>query len=214
MKVVITISTTPRMTLNGLLSYNPALFDGLALPVELDKNVFINNLLFDYGDSPVTYPNPDYMAMAIKMWSDSEQKNFKMLVTTMTAEYNPLSNNDYFETRAFSYDENENEKIDSAQETTQSNTGTDENTVSAYNSDTYQPDNKTDSEYSGNLNNVGNSNKDVTKSKKENETIHRYGNLNKTFSELQESSLNMYINNNIYNIIGKMFREKFLLYLF
>lgn len=214
MKVVITISTTPRMTLNGLLSYNPALFDGLALPVELDKNVFINNLLFDYGDSPVTYPNPDYMATAIKIWSDSEQQNFKMLVKTMLEDYDPLSNNNYFETRSFTYDENENEKIDSVQETVQTNTGTDENTVSAYNSDTYQPDNKTDSEFSGNLNNTGNSERDVTISKKENETKHYYGNSNKTFPELQESSLNMYINNNIYNIIGKMFREKFLLYLF
>lgn len=214
MKGVIPISTTPRMTLNGLLSYNPALFDGLTLPVELDKNVFINNLLFDYGDSPVTYPNPVYMANAIKIWSDSEQQNFKMLVKTMLEDYDPLSNNDYFETRSFSYDENKNEKIESVQETTQTNTGTDENTVSAYNSDTYQPDNKTDSEFTGNLNNTGNSDRDIVISKKENETKHYYGNSNKTFSELQESSLNMYINNNIYNIIGKMFREKFLLYLF
>lgn len=214
MKVVITISTTPRMTLNGLLSYNPALFDGLALPDELDKNTFVSNLLFDYGDSPVTYPNPDYMAKAIKIWSDSEQQNFKMLVKTMLEDYDPLSNNNYFETRSFSYDENQNEKIESVQETTQTNTGTDENTVSAYNSDTYQPDSKTDSEFTGNLNNTGNSDRDIVISKKENETKHYYGNSNKTFSELQESSLNMYTNNNIYNIIGKMFREKFLLYLF
>lgn len=211
---MITISTTPRMTLNGLLSYNPALFDGLTLPVELDKNTFVSNLLFDYGDSPVTYPNPDYMANAIKIWSDSEQQNFKMLVKTMLEDYDPLSNNNYYETRTFSYEENENEKIDSVQETAQTNTGTDENTVSAYNSDTYQPDNKTDREFSGNINNTGNSNRDIAISKKENETKHYYGNSNKTFSELQESSLNMYVNNNIYNIIGKMFREKFLLYLF
>lgn len=214
MKGVTIISTTPRMTLNGLLSYNPHLFDGLVLPNELDKNVFVTNLLFDYGDSPVTYPNPDYMATAIKMWSDSEQKNFKMLVATMTADYDPLSNNDYFENREFSYDENGNEKIDSVQETEQTSKGTDENTVSAYNSDTYQPDNKSDSDYSGTSNSSGNSNKDVTKSKKEDETVHYYGNRNTKFSELQESALNMYINNNIYDIIGKMFREKFILYLF
>lgn len=150
------MSLTPRMTMIGLYNYNSAVFERLNLPEGINKNDFINSFLLKYGECPVIYPEWEFMQFAIGVWSNKWYHSIERIIYAFTEDYNPLHNFDrheeYTDTegidRATSANAEETANTESkssenSSNTEESTTGT-ENTVSAYNADTYQPDNKSD----------------------------------------------------------------------
>lgn len=153
------MSLTPRLTMIGLYNYDNRLFDNLNLPTEINEEDFINNFLLKYGECPVIYPNWGTMQFAIGAWSKKWYHSIERIITAMTEDYNPLHNFDRHE----EYDDTEGKETTNAESVETSGTitnditvktlnltdtsngstnGTVENTVSAYNENTYQPDTK------------------------------------------------------------------------
>ena len=221
----------PRMTLIGLYNYDEGLFDSLVLPEEIDKNIFINNLLLTYGELGVLYANLDFMKFAIKNWGQKYFNSFVRINRALTEEYNPIHNFDRLENTTDS-DSNERKSTDNKNTTinaTNTITGTtelDENTegkISAYNSDTYQPDNSniTNSSQSNRSSATSEQGQTDTVNRTDEEkhtsthTSHLYGNIGVTKSQdmvIDEIALRR--NNNIYQILSDMFKNELLIMIY
>lgn len=63
-------------------------------PWELDRDVLIDNLLMETGELNVLYTNPSFMKWAIKQWSKKELPVWQQLFETMFFRYNPIWNKD------------------------------------------------------------------------------------------------------------------------
>lgn len=85
------------MSLWGLYSYNPDLFDGFTPPVYdgaqvFDKQDFIDNLLLETEGLEVLYSDPAFMQMAIEVWCRKQMDVWEELAETMHYDYDPIEN--------------------------------------------------------------------------------------------------------------------------
>lgn len=213
----------PRLTLIGLYNYDNSLFDNLKLPEEIDKNIFINNLLLKYGEFGVLYSNLDFMKFAIESWGQKYFNSFIRINKALTEEYNPIHNFDRFEDVSDT-DSSERKSTDSKNSTitaTNSIVGSnevDENSesrISAYNSETYQPDNSNTTNTSQNNRSTSTSeqgqNDSASNSEEEKHTFthtgHLYGNIGVTKSQdMIKDEINLRSNYNIYDIMSEIFK--------
>ena len=162
------MSTMQRLTLIGLYNYDSTLFEGLVLPEEYDKEVFIDSLLMEHGEKCVLYSNPDFMKFSIGAWGRKWSMELKRIAEALQAKYNPIHNYDRYEewtetdkpdiTTTRTHDNTDTQTLDNTTTRTHDNTDTQtnrydvvteqnvdgnaEHQVSADNSSTYQPESK------------------------------------------------------------------------
>lgn len=91
------MSRKANMSLWGLYSYNPDLFDGFTPPVYdgaqvFDKQDFIDNLLLETESLEVLYSDPKFMQMAIEVWCRKQLDVWEELAATMHYDYDPIEN--------------------------------------------------------------------------------------------------------------------------
>ena len=220
-----------RLTLIGLYNYDRTLFDGLVLPENKNKNIFINNLLLKCGEFGILYSNLDFMKFAIENWGKKYFNSFVRINKALTEEYNPIHNFDRFEDMTDS-DSTERKSTDNKNSTiTATNTlvgsnEVDENSesrISAYNSETYQPDNSNTSNTSQNNRSTSTSeqgqNDSASNSEEEKHTSthtgHLYGNIGVTKSQdMVTDEIKLRSNNNIYDIMSEIFKAEFLIMIY
>lgn len=191
------MSHTPKLTLIGLYNYDDTLFDKLFLPVGVDKEIAVKTILLSYGEAPLTYPDLDFMKDAIGIWSDKNEWTFWKISQALQAEYNPIHNYDRHE------EYTDKESLETSANASQ--TGSTEDTVSAYNATTYQPDSKSDS--TGSTTNAGTSDRELKHS------AHLYGNIGVTTSqEMLRAEVELRVNINVYDVIADSFYKEFCLY--
>ncbi len=146
-----------KLTLIGMWNYDKSVLDGLSFE-DVDIDNLKNILLMECGEFELLYPDLEFMKSAISLFSQKWKWTVKKWTDALKIEYAPLENYDRFE--SYSGKEtivnNGNETVVNSGnsvnkhegENNFSRTGSDsnnvENTTSAYNSSTYQPDNKTD----------------------------------------------------------------------
>lgn len=82
------------MTLIGLYNEDNTIFDNLNVPVGLDKQTLVDNILLRSGEFEVLYPDPDFMKFSIGSFSAAWQDTFERWVNALSIEYNPLENYD------------------------------------------------------------------------------------------------------------------------
>lgn len=82
------------LTLMGMYRTRPDILDEFILPSEINRNVFMDNLLMVTGEMEVLYTNPDFLKGAIAAWSRMELANWEWLFSTQHYEYNPIWNVD------------------------------------------------------------------------------------------------------------------------
>ena len=146
-----------KLTLIGLYNYDKSVLDGLSFE-DVDSDTLKNILLMECGEFELLYPDLDFMKSVMMLFSQKWKWTVKKWTDALKIQYAPLENYDRFE----SYGGKEtvtnsgNETVVNSGKTVSkhdeennfSRTGRDsnnvENTTSAYNSSTYQPDNKTD----------------------------------------------------------------------
>ena len=138
-----------KLTLMGLYNYDKSVLDGLSFE-DVDSDTLKNILLMDCGEFELLYPNLEFMKSAMSVFSNKWKWTVKKWTDALKIKYAPLENYDRFE----SYGGKEtvlnsgNSVNKHVEENDFSRNGSDsnniENTTSAYNSNTYQPDNKTD----------------------------------------------------------------------
>lgn len=235
------------------LSEQIDLFSGLSLPSgsPFNRDLIINSIIEHCGLNFPLYADPNVMRSAITIWSAKNQYTFEHLAKILKANYSPIENKDYTEetttTRDRAMSDNtvgSNTKSESAKNTfeegtnTHNNevhTGTDitEDTTSAFNSSTYEPDNKSTLTHGENVsvgtvtdhNSITNGTKDTNinlsnnKSVDEDETIkvtsHQHGNVGITSNvALQLEEYGLMKDYNPYTFIAGLFENELTLFVY
>ena len=143
---------------NGLKPTNESIFDLLTLPDGIDKDDLVDNIILEGGEFEVLYADPHFFRQAVYTWSRKHYRTFEKWITALNIDYNPLENYDRIEDWSDTGKEISNKKNNDTiksngandvsesvkeQDKTKTNSET-ENTVSAYDSSSYQPADKTE----------------------------------------------------------------------
>lgn len=238
------MSTMQRLTMIGLYKYDSTLFDSLELPSGYDKQTFIDSLLLEHGEKLVLYSNPDFMKYSIGAWGRKWNLELKRIYEALTAEYDPIYNYDRFEeytdTEAKTGSGSDSKNTNGSNDTTSSGTsnsttstnttqsGTNEGQVSAYNSDSYSPENKEitsgNSQSSGTDGNITSGTSKVTTAETESgsytnkddrtfqHTAHLYGNIGVTTSaQMVTEVVKQRFEYNLYETATRLFANELLI---
>lgn len=86
-----------RLTLYGMLQYEPTLFDECNLPAGYDKEALIDEILTNSGDLYPFHQQPLMLKRSMRLWFARNYLNFDRIMEAITAEYNPIENYDRYE---------------------------------------------------------------------------------------------------------------------
>lgn len=184
---------TSRLTLIGLVKYDDTLFNNLRLPDGVDKTVFTNTLLLDYGMLGVIYQDFYFMRdSAIPAWCDKWQESLRQVWNALHADYNPIENYDRQEHWTDSPDITRTESGNNESSITSNENSNAYGDVSAYNSTDYQAKDRTRSDSS----NASNGKNNYSSSNRESGTTTHdgriHGNIGVTTSQqMIESELKL-----------------------
>ena len=76
------------ISLLGLYGYDNTLFDNMVVPVEIDKDVLINNILLETAELEILYTNPDILKTGIEIWSKKRLHAWQRMATVLYEDYN------------------------------------------------------------------------------------------------------------------------------
>lgn len=82
----------------GLYNWDQTIFDLMQIPVALDKDTLVDNLLAETAELEVLYPNPVVFKNLVGVWSAKQIDIWNRLYATTQYEYNPIENYDRYET--------------------------------------------------------------------------------------------------------------------
>ena len=186
---------------NWMQSHNDDLFSKMNMPVGIDKDTLIDNILLRAGEFEVVYSNPFFYQNAIGVWSAKHQRTFEKWATALSLEYNPIENYDRKEEWE---DKSNGNSIGETKGTTSLNS-INENRVSAFDSDLYQPDS-----YNSNTSNGNDESNTKTNSINNSKHVGRvHGNIGVTTTQqMLESELSLSAWN-VYEHITDLFIEEF-----
>lgn len=234
-------------------SENIDLFEGLTLPEgsPLDRDTVINSILMRCGLNYPNYADPKVMQSAITIWSAQNQYSFIHIAKIYEAEYSPIENYDRYEDMSTNRDRtmdddttNNGSKYENASgnntvtnDLTQQHSGkdstVDENTTSAYDASTYQPENKSTSDLthgekitdtgtvstntSQNKTTTNNTTtaKDIVENEKTTQNNHIRGNIGvTTATAMQEAEYELLGKYNPYEFIAGLFENSLTLFVY
>lgn len=169
----------------GLYDLDPTIFDSLEIPRDemheeyVDRQTLIDTICLQNAELELLYSDPMVMRKMIGMWSRASAYSWERLAKTLRFDYNPIWNKDGTIT-----EHEEGETSSEAQED-----------VSAYNSSTFEPRNKSTGGAS--------SGRDLTRTEQGNIGVTSTQQLIKEEREVAEF--------NIYDRISEDFRNRFCL---
>lgn len=235
----------------------PDVFSGASVPSPLNIDTVRSAIMVRCGLLTPLYLEPDVFTNLVTHWFNTKQWTFEHLINIIKAEYSPIENvfEDRTETTTYGHTntktggfkdtnagkdtvENSGKDVTALTGTDQrdiSNSGTDTttNTISAFNSSTYQPDNqsatlhghavddditygktetltngkKTDTTHGHTLERVYNSEKD-TEGGKDELSVKRHGNIGVTTNQqMINEELNLLRHFDIYGYIAELFEN-------
>ena len=229
------------MNLQNQLDYDPTLLDGVVVPNEIDTDILKSEIMLQCGLLTPIYSEPYLMKSAIAQWFAARTWTFAHLVKIIQAEYSPIENTEVFDSTERNVSESEftsesntgSSAFDREGESSggrdrqrsASETADNENTVSAFNASTYQPQNSgNDSTLSSESENYQDSSsqsetgsetndnqmeRESGRQFKETFTQHKHGNIGTmTFDKLIGGELALLRNFNIYKWIAMNFRSE------
>lgn len=210
----------------NMLQQLPTLFDNIALPDELDHDSMVNSILFEAAELPPIYTDPALLKQMINHYFKTRMAIHSQLVSVLATEYDPIENYNRYEERSSSgtnaVTRSNSENVTNSGTVTSSTQGSTsgevENKVSAFNADTYQPDDHTDStttndtqtetETGGTSATTGSGTENGTHSGQE--TAHIHGNIGVTTSQqMIESSIELLGVSDVYRYITADFIKTF-----
>lgn len=204
-----------KFTLIGASAFfknaNDDLFANLLLPEGISKDTLTNNILNQGGEFEVLYANPYYLKESIGTWSAVHYDTFDRWVKALAIEYEPLENYNRYEDYTDVTDRDMTGTSESESSSTSDTTSSNENTRSAFDSSSYQPNEK-DEGSSGNETSATDS---ATVTNEDDTTFthsgHLHGNIGVTTSQqMLESELDIGYWN-IYSRITELFLHDFVI---
>ena len=203
------MSTIAKITLIGFYNYDSTLFDGLTLPEGYDKETFIDTLIMEHGEKCVLYSNYDYMKSCISAWGRKWSLELSRIFEALTAEYNPIYNYDRYE--EYTDTGSSTDKPDYESTNSLNNGVTVENQISADNSSTYQPENKSVSSNTGSTTQTVKGTRSNIESELNHEA-HMYGNIGVTTSaQMVTEVVEQRMKYNLYETAVKLFANELLI---
>lgn len=232
---------------------NIDIFEGLILPEgsPLNRDTLINAIIMRCGLNIPSFADPYVMASAITVWSAKNQYTFEHVAKIYKADYSPIENYDRYEDMSTNRDRKmdddtatNNSKFETmsgnnkvTNDLTQQHSGkdstVDENTTSAYDANTYQPENKstsdlthgekitdtgtvtTDISQTKSATNTANTGKDVTENEKTTQKNHIRGNIGvTTATAMQEAEYDFLGKYNPYEFLSGLFENDLTLYIY
>lgn len=219
----------------------PDPFSGATVPEPLNIDTVKSAIMVRCGLLTPVYGEPDVFTNLVTHWFETKQWTFEHLINIIQAEYSPIENVFEERTEDTTYGHT-NTKTGGFKDTnagkdtvkdsgkdqrdiTNAGTDTTTNTISAFNSSTYQPDNQTailhghsidddvtfgkqtDTTHGHTIERVYNSEKD-TEGGKDTLSVKRHGNIGITSADqLIEQELELLRHFDIYSFIAKLFEE-------
>lgn len=92
------MSNGSLLSILGLYTADPTLFDNMSLPEGMDRETVIDAIIQDCMELEVLYTSPYAMKLMIGVWSRREQATFERVYRAEQAEYNPIENYDRHQT--------------------------------------------------------------------------------------------------------------------
>lgn len=83
------------MSIRGLYSVHNAIFNRMVLPDGMtsdDRNIIVQNIINEYAELEILYPDPVFMEDAITTWSLKELPTWQRVYNLAMKEYNPIEN--------------------------------------------------------------------------------------------------------------------------
>ena len=129
-----------------------SIFDLMQLPEGIDKDALTDNIVLEGGDFEVLYADPYMFRGAVGTWASKHYRTFEKWVAALAIDYSPLENYDRIEdytdtsnkgSKTSSSGSNGNTRtLNNEDKETLNTSTTDEHTVSAFDSVSYQPSDK------------------------------------------------------------------------
>lgn len=225
-----------RATLSilGLYQREPTLFDELELPGSMNKDVLIDNILYEAATLEAYYPDPNFMKFMIGRWSFMNQSVWQKLYDTTVLEYNPIFNYDRTEEwseneqmldkRTLTGSEMETSTDNSSGEIRSSGTVQSELNVSGYNESSYVPREQTIETPDTLTSNTSETDRIVSIDKNDTENMDRkrnnirtgraFGNIGVTTTQQMIQQERETVLFNMYKVITDSFIERFCLMIY
>lgn len=204
-----------RMTLNGMLQFNPNLFKGVVLPEGLDSNIMVTRIMDHCGDLYPYIQHPMKVEESIGKWFDGMYQNFYMMFHALNNEYNPVENTDWTSTTS-------REKVNTGEDSSKSNfesnpasSVTTSQKTNAYNSSSGTPRSETITSNSGKDTTKSDGSSEFSHNETEDFTERRHGNIGvQTTAQIITMEMEMREKFNLYDEITKLFEKEFIVQLY
>ncbi len=222
------------LSILGLYQREPTLFDELELPGSMNKDVLIDNILYEAATLEAYYPDPNFMKFMIGRWSFMNQSVWQKLYDTTVLEYNPIFNYDRTEEwseneqmldkRTLTGTERETSTDNSSGEIRSSGTVQSELNVSGYNESSYVPREQTIETPDTLTSNTSETDRIVSIDKNDTENMDRkrdnirtgraFGNIGVTTTQQMIQQERETVLFNMYKVITDSFIERFCLMIY
>lgn len=222
------------LSILGLYQRDPTLFDELELPGSMNKDVLIDNILYEAATLEAYYPDPNFMKFMIGRWSFMNQSVWQKLYDTTVLEYNPIFNYDRTEEwseneqmldkRTLTGTERETSTDNSSGEIRSSGTVQSELNVSGYNESSYVPSEQTIETPDTLTSNTSETDRIVSIDKNDTENMDRkrdnirtgraFGNIGVTTTQQMIQQERETVLFNMYKVITDSFIERFCLMIY
>ena len=225
--------TNQQIATTGLLDllyFDDTIMDNFTVPDGVDRQLALDTIYQRCGLTPLYHPDPAWLKFYVGRWCSKNAKTWEELYKTTIQDYNPIYNYDRTEettdtrsgTRKLSEDTNSNTKQSGDSSVTDSSSDTSEHTMSADNSDSYEPDYKDTVSRNDTQESESNNRVDVTGDRAVDETtgetyshkLRAYGNIGVTTTQEMLEAQRKVVRYNIYNEIADSFKEEFCLYIY
>lgn len=222
------------LSILGLYQREPTLFDELELPGSMNKDVLIDNILYEAASLEAYYPDPNFMKFMIGRWSFMNQSVWQKLYDTTVLDYNPIYNYDRTEEwseneqmldkRTLTGTERETSTDNSSGEIRSSGTVQSELNVSGYNESSYVPREQTIETPDTLTSNTSETDRIVSIDKNDTENMDRkrdnirtgraFGNIGVTTTQQMIQQERETVLFNMYKVITDSFIERFCLMIY
>lgn len=225
--------TNQQIATTGLLDllyFDDTIMDNFTVPDGIDRQLALDTIYQRCGLTPLYHPDPAWLKFYVGRWCSKNAKTWDELYKTTIQDYNPIYNYDRTEettdtrsgTRKLSEDTSSNTKQSGDTSVTDTSSDSSEHTMSADNSDSYEPDYKDtasrhdtqESESSNRVDVTGDRAVDETTGETYSHKLRAYGNIGVTTTQEMLEAQRKVVRYNIYNEIADSFKDEFCLYIY